>query len=599
MPATTQSEVTVSSRDLENVVVTRHANESLESKATPSESMVETSGVNDGQNVQTATSRKERYALWAGLAIVMLVYDLDISTQYNYLTYATSDLGQLSRLAIITTASSIVSAVCKLPMAKVSDILGRAPAFILTIIILTVSYILCGESRNLAALAAGKLLHSIGIAGISLLATVLVSDLTSRRWRAFAYNAIYAPYLVIPWFAAFIVEAVVDGIGWRWGISMFAILMPVCGASLVIPMLVIRLRAKRAGRSIRVKMTLYQFCSQIDLGGVLLIMTGFAMLLLPLSVAAETPAHWTTPWVSAVLILGLITLCCVYPYEKRVAKSPVAPARYFHMPGVVIVFALSCLDAAGKTCAETYLLPWSLVARHLSVRNASFLMYTADVTQGLAGIVTGLAMYLMKSYKWIGIAGSLVRLAGYGAMLHIRSNTSSSAALFATQVVQGIGTGAIETVFIIAAHVAVPHAEMAQITSITLMAGHLGKGIGSAIAGGIYTSTFRGRLHARLKDGSNTARIESLYNSVTGDLPAWGTPERLLVSQAYSDVIGYICIAALVLSVPVFVLTLFLPNRNLEEDPQSLRTNTTGDQDELSTSIEAQQCRERSQVPKA
>ncbi|KAB8238203.1 uncharacterized protein BDW43DRAFT_306889 [Aspergillus alliaceus] len=37
-------------------------------------------------------------------------------------------------------------------------------------------------------------------------------------------------------------------------------------------------------------MTLYHFCSQIDLGGIILIMAGFAMLLLPLSVAAETPS---------------------------------------------------------------------------------------------------------------------------------------------------------------------------------------------------------------------------------------------------------------------------------------------------------------------
>jgi hypothetical protein len=143
-------------------------------------------------------------------------------------------------------------------------------------------------------------------------------------------------------------------------------------------------------------------------------------------------------------------------------------------------------------------------------------------------------MYLMKSYKWIGLAGSVVRVAGYGAMLHIRTGSNSTAAIFVTQVVQGIGTGAIETVIIIAAQVSVSHAEMPQITSLTLMAAHLGKGIGSAIAGGIYTSTFRGRLNARFGHGSTTPMIDALYGSVTGDLPAWGTPERSIVNQAVS-----------------------------------------------------------------
>lgn len=69
MPATPQSEVTASSGDLENIVVARHVHKNLGSKTSFDESIVETQGVNDGQTVQTATSRKERYALWAGYVL--------------------------------------------------------------------------------------------------------------------------------------------------------------------------------------------------------------------------------------------------------------------------------------------------------------------------------------------------------------------------------------------------------------------------------------------------------------------------------------------------------------------------------------------------
>jgi hypothetical protein len=52
-----------------------------------------------------------------------------------------------------------------------------------------------------------------------------LSDITSARWRGFAIGLSYFPFLITPWVSAFIAESVVaeNGIGWRWGIGMFAI----------------------------------------------------------------------------------------------------------------------------------------------------------------------------------------------------------------------------------------------------------------------------------------------------------------------------------------------------------------------------------------
>jgi hypothetical protein len=62
---------------------------------------------------------------------------------------------------------------------------------------------------------------------------------------------------------------------------------------------------------------------------------------------------------------------------------------------------------------------------------------------------------------------------------------------------------------------------------------------------------------------TDQALVERLFNSITDTLPAWGTPERTAVSQAYSDVMGYITIAALAFSVPVVLLALILPDKRL------------------------------------
>jgi hypothetical protein len=53
---------------------------------------------------------------------------------------------------------------------------------------------------------------------------IVISDISTMRWRGFAISASFFPFLITPWISGFIVEDVVSpgGIGWQWGIWMFA-----------------------------------------------------------------------------------------------------------------------------------------------------------------------------------------------------------------------------------------------------------------------------------------------------------------------------------------------------------------------------------------
>lgn len=125
-------------------------------------------------------------------------------------------------------------------------------------------------------------------------------------------------------------------------------------------------------------------------------------------------------------------------------------------------------------------------------------------------------------------------------MIRLRTSDSSVAELFIVQLVQGLGSGIIETLAIVAAQIVVPHLELAQVTSLIMLSSFLGNGIGSAIAGGIYTNALRNRLHVRLGSGVSEERVDKLYNSITETLPAWGSSERTAINRAYSDVMGLV-----------------------------------------------------------
>ncbi|KAL4972939.1 major facilitator superfamily domain-containing protein [Aspergillus desertorum] len=523
----------------------------------------EFAGVTKIKAVEAVGGKKGKYLMCAGLAMIMIIYELDNSTVGTYRNFATSDFHQLGMLATLNTAASIITAIGKPPIAKLSDVLGRGEAYIVTVTFYILSYVLCASSKSFNTYAGGYVFYSVGQAGMAILNSTIVSDLSSMRWRGFAYNILYIPFLVTPWISAFIVDSVVHGIGWRWGIGMFAILMPFCASFIIITLLVFQRRAKNVGLILNERLTIYSFCSRIDLGGILLLSAGFALVLIPITLAATATDRWSTPWVDALIVLGALVLASLVPYEKYLSRHPVVPVRYFRTLSVVISVLLGCIDNIGYGATHTYLFVWSMVSHNFSPRDAQFLTYTNGVAQALIGMGTGLLMYRYRAYKWIGVAGAVIRMVGYGVMVRLRTNESSIAELFVVQLVQGLGSGIIETIIIVAAQISVPHAELAQVTSLVMLGTFLGNGIGSAVAGAIYTGQLRNRLRVHLGTDVSEEQLTRLYNSITGTLPDWGTAERTAVNQAYSDVMGYITIAALAFAVPIVILTLLLPNKKL------------------------------------
>ncbi|KAL3458284.1 putative transporter [Aspergillus heterothallicus] len=522
--------------------------------------------------------------------MIMVIYELDNATVGTYRNFASSDFKQLGMLATLNTAASIISAVGKPPIAKLSDVLGRGEAYCISITFYILSYVLCASSQSFNTYAGGYVFYSLGQAGTSILNSTIVSDLSSMRWRGFVYNILYVPFLITPWISAFIVDSVVNGIGWRWGIGMFAILMPFCASFIIITLLVFQRRARRAGLILNEQLTVYNFCSRIDLGGILLLSGGFSMVLIPITLAATATDRWTTPWVDALIVLGGLVLISLVPYEKYISRNPVVPVRYFRTLSVVLSFLLGCIDNIGYGATHTYLFVWSMVSHNFSPRDAQFLTYTNGVSQALMGMATGLLMYRYRTYKWIGVAGACIRMVGYGVMVRLRTNESSIAELFIVQLVQGLGSGIIETIIIVAAQISVPHAELAQVTSLIMLGTFLGNGIGSAVAGAIYTGQLRQRLRIHLGPGVGEDQVQRLYNSITETLPDWGTDERTAVNQAYSDVMGYITIAALAFAVPIVILSLLLPNKKLG-DGHNLVQETPAAEGSRTDSIDVQKGR--------
>ncbi|KAI1765669.1 MFS general substrate transporter [Hypoxylon sp. FL1150] len=516
---------------------------------------------------QALWGKKGRWLIIAGLCLIMIIYEIDNSTVYIYKNYATSEFSELSKLATLSTAGTIIFAVAKPPFAKLSNVIGRGGTYLIAISFYILAYIIMASAKTFNAYAAGSIFYSVGQSATNLMSDVVIADLTTARYRAFGIALSFWPFLITPWTAAFIVASVraPTGIGWRWGIGMLAILMPFCASFIVTTLLYYQNRAEEEGLAPRAKISLHSFCSQIDLGGVILFSGGLALLLIPMTLAATTPSSWRTPWIDALIALGALLLVALPFYEHHFAKHPVVPPHYFANRTILLCCLLIALDNIGFSATHTYIYAWVTVARGLEARDATFFTYTNGVTQCLVAIITGLLMAKTKRYKWVCVSGAVIRLIGYGVMLWLRGSENSTAEIFIVQLIQGSGSGMVGSTLLIPAQVVVTHAEMPQMTALIVCFAFVGGSVGACIAGGIYTGTIESQIRYYLGSGATAETVTSLANSITGVVPNWGTPERTAVNFAFTEVMKYMTYAAVGPSAIALIGSLFLPDFELPD----------------------------------
>ncbi|KAK0731938.1 major facilitator superfamily domain-containing protein [Lasiosphaeris hirsuta] len=483
---------------------------------------------------QQAWGKRGRYVAIVGLALLMVAFELDNTTVNTFNNYSLSEFGALSALGSLYAAGLIVFAVVKLPLAKLSDVIGRGYTLAIAIVFYIIPYALMSTATGAPVYFVGKVLSKIGQSGTNVMTTVIISDITSPRQRGLAIGLSYLPFLATPWVSGFIVDSFVRGTGWRWGVGLFAIAMPLGSCLLIGTLIHYQKRAKRLGFVSSSKTTIQSFCSGVDMGGIALFAAGFSLMLLPMTIAGSLPNGWRTPWVPALVVVGLLVLLGLPAYEKFVAANPLLPASYLKNPTIVLSMLLMAVDDLGHTATHTYIYAWGTISYNMSPRDATYFSFTNSAVQCLAGILAGWIMLLTGRYKWLTAGGAVIRLIGYGLMFRLRGHQNSIAELFIQQVIQGIGSGIIHASLLVPPQTVVPREQIAQVLSLTLSVAFLGKSVGFAIAGGIYTNTMRPALWHYLGENATQQMVENLYNSITKGVPAWGTIQRDAISLAVS-----------------------------------------------------------------
>jgi MFS family permease len=216
-------------------------------------------------------------------------------------------------------------------MAKVADVFGRFEAFCLSIMIYVLGYIQMAGSTNVQTYASAQIFYSAGSAALQILEQVFIADSSDLLNRALFTLLPQFPFLVTFWIGPMIASAMLRQTSWRWGYGMWAIILPSAFLPLALSLFfnqrkarklnLIRMKMKRRGG---LKSLIRDIWFDLDMFGLLLLSAAVALILIPLTVAANAENGCNSLPIVAMISVGCICLFLFPAWEssKRFAPKP-------------------------------------------------------------------------------------------------------------------------------------------------------------------------------------------------------------------------------------------------------------------------------------
>ncbi|TEA18332.1 Siderophore iron transporter 3 [Colletotrichum sidae] len=538
------------------------------------------------------------WLLGVSIGLTMFAYALDQGiTGTIFTTMASSTFGQHGSLAAVSTASQIIRAISKPFIGKLADITSRPTTYVVILVLYVVGFAVAASSGTFAAYTVGICFTSVGKSGLDLLSDIIVGDLTPLQWRGFFGAALSVPFVVTVPVNGFIAEAFVDN--WRWGLGMFAIVVPV----LLIPAIFTlysmqrrgeklgmvtmaaskRLRTGTAGESegqaeragfFYWMMLLRDGLIDIDIFGLVILGTAFSLILLPFTLAEGADGGWASPRIVAMLVVGFVLLVSFVLFEKHVSPKPLMTKHILQNRTFLASAAIYTFNQMASAVRNTYFSSYVYIIKQWSTYEWTIFLGITTMGLSIMGPIVGLIQRSTHRYKSMMVFGAAARLIAYGLLVQSNGNmVQDTARLVVAQLLYCLGSFNVVGARV-GSQASVPHEDMATVIALLTLWSTLGSSVGSAVSSAIWTNEMLDRMREEMP-GVDEKTLAKLYGSIKKLRTTYDfdDPVRQGAVRAYAHVNGHIAITALLLAaVPLFA-TFFMPDFYLGKQ-QNAVTNT-------------------------
>ncbi len=267
------------------------------------------------QQTQTTTlhlSRSEIVSVLSGLMLAMFLASLDQTIVATSLSTMAQDLNGWSTMSWVVSAYLVATTVTTPIYGRLSDLYGRRPILLVSIMLFLIASVLCALSRTMPQLIAARVLQGIGGGGLRSVSQAAVADVIPPRERG-KYQGYFASVMAIsnllgPVLGGFFS----DYLSWHW---IFWINLPFGALALVLCNRNLRRLPKPRRRPV------------IDWLGAALIIAATTPILIGVG-RVESAGGWGRVDVFVPIAIGIVILGGLIVRERE-APEPMIPLRLF------------------------------------------------------------------------------------------------------------------------------------------------------------------------------------------------------------------------------------------------------------------------------
>jgi hypothetical protein len=305
-------------------------------------------------------------------------------------------------------------------------------------------------------------------------------------------------------------------------------------------------------------------------------MFGFCLFVLPFSLVSYAPNGWKTPYIGAMIGLGLILFPAFYLYEAKYAPVQFLEWKYLKDRTIVGSCLLYAVMFLSIFTWNGYFYSYLLVVHRQSVIHAGYILNAFSLASSFFSPFVAWWISYSGNFKWTAYVGIPITLLGTALLIPFRAPSTAPGVLAFTQLLCGLGTGIFATCAQLAVFVPVTHQEFASVTAIWGLFGSFGAAVGGAIAGAIWNNDMPVQLYNRLPEESKV-NATLIFGSILEQMAYLdGTPERDAIVGAYANVMRKLVITGSAL-IPLCLGSIFIwRNINIKQLEEEKGKQTKG-----------------------
>lgn len=456
--------------------------------------------------------------------------------------YVTSNFGEHSLTSTVLIVSSLVSGLIKLPYAKLMNIWGRPQAFGIVIIFMTMGLIMMAGCNSVTTYSAAQVFYSVGYSTIDFTSTIFIADTSSLKSRAFMIAFSASPWMATVWAYGPAVQSVLNTIGFRWGIGIWAIVYPVVTLPLFGLFYFNQKKAEKRGLISKTPsgrtlgQSVWHYLIEFDVVGILLIAGGLALFLLGFALYSYQADTWRSPMIICFLIFGGLLVIAFVFWERFFA--PVTFIPWYLMKNRTVFFTYTMVASIYTSWYiwDNYFYSILIVVFRQSVTHATYITQIYTVGSCFCSLIMGVIIRFNGRLKWLALYfGVPLTVLGVGLMIHFRQPGVNIGYIVMCQIFIAFGGGILvicEQMTVMAVSL---HQDIPQVLAVETAIANVGGSIGSAIAAALWTGIFPVKL-AKYLPAESQADFATIYGSldVQASYPD-GSATRDAITRSYGD----------------------------------------------------------------